>query len=147
MKKFKIARGRSAKVKLPKPRATVIKDPAEEPPYFVRGEQAASKDEYWMGLAMEKIEKLTGWGWDYQVPVYGGRTRRGGQVVDFLLYTPGRWTVIDVKGRYWHTGHHEDSRDIEDVCRKRNWNLIGWFTDETPSKELVYQRLRQELHL
>lgn len=128
-------------------RAPQLKDPADSPPFFVRGEPAGSKDEYWMGLALEKVEKETGWRWEYQYSVYGGRRRRGGQVIDFLLYTPGRWTIIDVKGKYWHTGARDDQRDIEDVARRKNWSLIGWFTDETPTKESVYQRLRQELHL
>jgi len=145
---FKLKRG----VKPPKPkertaRAPKLKDPADEPPFFVKGQQAGSKDEYWTSLALDKIEEEKGWGWAYQVPVYGGRRRRGGQVVDFLLYTPSRWTIIDVKGRYWHTGRREDQREIEDVARKENWNLIGWFTDETPTKDSVYQRLRQELHI
>lgn len=128
-------------------RAVKLKDMSDQPPFFVKGQPAGSKDEYWMSIALNKIEEQTGWGWAYQVPVYGGRRRRGGQVIDFLLYTPGRWTMIDVKGRYWHTGHHDDARDIQDVARKKNWNLIGWFTDETPNRDSVYQRLRQELHL
>lgn len=136
----KLAKERSA-------RAPQLKDPADQPPFYVRGEKAGSKDEYWMSLALEKIEKEKGWGWEYQYSVFGGRRRRGGQVVDFLLMTPGRWTIIDVKGRYWHTGARDDARDIQDVARKKNWNLIGWFTDETPTKESVYQRLRQELHI
>lgn len=145
---FKLSRG----VKPPKPkertaRAPKLQDPSEFPPFYVKGQRAGSKDEYWMSLALDKVEEQTGWGWAYQVPVYGGRRRRGGQVVDFLLYSPGRWTIVDVKGRYWHTGHRDDQRDIEDVARKKNWNLIGWFTDETPTKESVYQKLRQELHI
>ena len=46
-------------------------------------------------LALDKIQQITGWGWDYQVPVYGGRQIRGGNVVDFLIYTPGMWTIPD----------------------------------------------------
>lgn len=147
-KRFTLTGGeKPARQKARSARAPKLKDPKDSPPFYVKGMKAGSKDEYWMGLALEKIEKQTGWGWAYQVPVYGGRRRRGGQVVDFILYTPGRWTIIDVKGKYWHTGAREDAHDIQDVARKKGWNLIGWFTDETPSEEAVYQRLRQELHL
>lgn len=146
-KAFKISRGRQVRLGRDKPKAEKLQDPAEIPPFFILGEQAGSKDEYWVSLALEKIQELTGWTWEYQVPVDGGRRRRGGQVVDFLLNTPGRKTIIDVRGKYWHTGARDDLRDIEDVARKRNWALIGWFTDETPSKEAVYQKLKQELHL
>ena len=147
-RKFKLkGGGERTRIEERSARAPQLKDPADQPPFYIKGQVAASKDEYWMSLALDKVEEQTGWTWDYQVPVDGGRRRRGGQVLDFLLHTPGRWTIIDVKGRYWHTGRREDARDVQDVARKKNWTLIGWFTDETPTKDEVYKRLRRELHL
>lgn len=128
-------------------RAEVLKNPEDEPPYFVRGERAGSKDEYWVGLALERIEKITGWGWDFQVPINGGRTRSGGNVVDFLIYTPGSWTILDPMGRPWHTGSREDRYQMENVARQRNWILIAWFTDQVTTREKVYQFLRKEMHV
>ncbi len=119
----------------------------DRPPFFIRGIKAGSKEEYWCSLALDLIEKQTGWGWDYQVPVNGGRTVRGGNVIDFLIYTPGRWTMLDPKGRYWHTGIHEDQNQMQNVARKKKWRLIEWFTDETPTRDSVYQFLRKELHV
>ena len=119
----------------------------DKPPFFIRGIKAGSKEEYWCSLALEIIEQQTGWGWDYQVPVYGGRTVRGGNVIDFLVYTPGRWTMLDPKGRYWHTGIHEDQSEMQRVARKKGWVLIEWFTDETPTKQSVLEFLRRELHV
>jgi len=118
----------------------------DKPPFFVRGMKAGSK-EYWVSLALDLIEQQTGWGWAYQVPVYGGRTVRGGNVIDFLVYTPGRWTMLDPKGRYWHTGIHEDQYEMQRVAKKKGWVLIEWFTDETPTKQAVLQFLRRELHV
>jgi hypothetical protein len=129
------------------PRAPQRKDPSDEPPYFVKGQKAGSKDEYWMGLALDQIEEQTGWTWEYQVPVQGGRRRRGGNVVDALVHTPGMWTMIDPKGRYWHTGHHEDQQEMRDVARLKKWRLIEYFTDEHPTKEAVLSHLRKELHV
>jgi hypothetical protein len=126
-------------------KAEKLRDPKEDPPYFIRGVQADSKDEYWVGLALERIEEETGWGWAYQVPVYGGRMLRGGNVVDFLVYTPGRWTLLDPMGRYWHTGAREDRRQMERVARRKNWKLVAWFTDETPTRESVYAFLRDAM--
>jgi len=119
----------------------------DKPPYFIRGIKAGSKEEYWCSLALEIIEKQTGWTWEYQVPVNGGRTLRGGNVVDFLVYTPGRWTALDPKGRYWHTGIHEDQSEMRRVCQKKKWILIEWFTDETPTRDAVLQFLRREMHV
>jgi hypothetical protein len=124
-----------------------LKDPKDEPPFYIRGVKAGSKDEYWVSLALEKIEKQTGWRWDYQVPLNGGRRRRGGNVADFLVYTPGQWSLLDPMGRVWHTGRREDRFQMEDLCRERGWRLIAWFTDQTPTKELVYQHLRKEFHI
>lgn len=128
-------------------RVEVLKDTSDQPPFFVRGQKAGSKEEYWVSLALDIIEQQTGWGWAFQVPVNGGRRIRGGNVVDFLIYTPGRWTILDPKGRYWHTGHNEDQYQMQRVARKKNWRLIEWFTDETPTRDAVLQFLRRELHV
>lgn len=127
------------------PRTPILKDPKDEPPFFVRGQKAGSKDEYWVGGFLEQYEKETGYSWEYQVPVQGGRRRRGGNVVDFLIKTPGQWTILDPKGRYWHTGAREDQREMRDVARLNKWRLIEWFTDETPTREATYTFLRSRL--
>jgi hypothetical protein len=129
------------------PRVPKLRDEKEQGPFYVRGEKAGSKDEYYVGLALEKIEKKTGWTWDFQVPLYGGRRRRGGAVVDFLGHTPGRWTMIDPMGRVWHTGRREDRQQYERIAKERNWNLIAYFTDQHPTKEDVYAFLVRELHV
>lgn len=143
-KKFKLSEHRRPRINTPSARVPVLQDASDKPPFFIRGQQADSRDEYWVSLALEKIETLTGWNWEYQVPVYGGRIR-GGNVVDFLIYTPGMWTMLDPMGRYWHTGIHEDQSQMQNVARRKHWNLIAWFTDETPTKEAVYAFLKNKL--
>jgi len=39
----------------------------------------------------------------YQAVVNRGRQVRGGQVLDFLVYTPGLPTAVYVNGEYWHS--------------------------------------------
>ena len=29
-------------------------------------------------------------------------------MIDFKVYTPGKVTLLNVNGRYWHTGVHDD---------------------------------------
>jgi len=128
-------------------RAEKLKNPADLPPFFIRGIRAGSKEEYWCSLALEKIEAETGWTWEYQVPVYGGRTRAGGNVVDFLIDTPVMKTFLDPMGRYWHTGVNEDRTQMQHVARQKNWILIAWFTDETPTRESVYAFLRDKMNV
>lgn len=148
-KLFSFAKGGRQSVLKKKPTGTIptVVDPKDQPPFFIRGVKAGSKEEYWVSLALEKIEKEHGWGWDYQVPIRGGRRRRGGNVVDFLVYTPVRWTILEPKGRYWHTGHREDQQEMRNLARDKKWRLIEWFTDETPTKESVLSLLRREFNI
>lgn len=149
-KLFKFADGKSS-VMLPDKkrsvRAPMLRNPEDQPPFYIRGMKAGSKDEYWVSLALDRIQEETGWTWEYQVPVYGGRTVAGGNVVDFLIHTPGRKTILDPMGRYWHTGHHEDQSQMINVARRKNWILIAWFTDETPTRDRVYTFLRDKLNV
>lgn len=145
--KFGKRSGNKAKFRIVKPKADKLQDTKDLPPWFIRGIKAGSKEEWWCALALEKIQKQTGWNWEYQYPIHGGRRRRGGNVLDFLIFTPGRWTFLDPKGRYWHTGRNEDQHEMRDIAREKNWNLIEWFTDETPTKEAVYTFLRIQLHI
>lgn len=128
-------------------RAIKLVDPKERGPWFIRGIKAGSRDEWWVSLFCDWLEQHQGWGWDYQVPVYGGRTRPGGNVVDFLIHTPGRATALDPMGRYWHTGAREDRMQMMHVARRKGWNLIAWFTDETPTKDATWTYLRRQLHV
>ena len=138
---------RTRRPNISKPKAQVIEDDSDKPPFFIRGQQAGSKEEYWCSLALDKIQEITGWGWDYQVPVYGGRQIRGGNVVDFIIYTPGSWTILDPQGDYWHTGKNEDRDEMREVARKKGWRLIEWLTSTTPTKEEVFKLLKRELHI
>jgi hypothetical protein len=126
-------------------RAKKIKDVKDEGPWYIRGIKAGSKEEYWCSIVLAEIEEETGWSWEFQVPVYGGRTRAGGNVVDFLIHTPGMWTILDPMGRYWHSGHNEDRYQMERVARKKKWRLIAWYTDQTPTLEIMRSFLRNEL--
>lgn len=116
----------------------------EKGPWFIRGMKAGSRDEYWVSLFLEWLEREKGYTWEYQYPVHYGRRRRGGNVIDFIVRTPGRWTAIDPMGRYWHTGHHEDRQEVEGICREKSWNLIAYFTDQYKTKEAVHSFLRSQ---
>lgn len=148
-KNFKLRRkaGRAATSKATFIRAEQLRDPADEPPFFIRGIKAGSKEEYWVSLALNRIQESEGWNWEYQVPIYGGRTIAGGLVIDFILYTPLQVTWISPMGRFWHTGHNEDRMKEIDAARKKNARLIAFFTDEIPTKEITYIFLKGKLGL
>ena len=127
-------------------RAEQIKDPKDEPPFYIRGIVAGSKEEYWVSLALDAKQKSEGIGWEYQVPIFGGRQIAGGLVIDFVVYTPGRKTWISPMGAYWHLGIHEDRMDELNAALVMNVNLITFFTHEI-TKETTLPFIKRKLGL
>ncbi|MFA6271221.1 MAG: hypothetical protein WC657_08535 [Candidatus Paceibacterota bacterium] len=70
----------------------------ETPTYEVKGLKASSY-EFFFAMALEKfgIEYL------FQVWYWGGRTVRGGQVLDFLIFRPFE-RPVQIYGEFWHKG-------------------------------------------
>jgi hypothetical protein len=128
-------------------KSVLLKDPKDQPPFFIRGISAGSKEEYWCSLALDKIQEREGYGWEYQVPIYGGRGVSGGLVIDFVVYTPVRVSWVSPMGKYWHTGKHEDRMQEINAAKKKGANLIAFFTDEIPTKEITHLFLKRKLGL
>ena len=107
-------------------RAEQIKDPKDEPPFYIRGIVAGSKEEYWVSLALDAIQKSEG--------------------IGFVVYTPGRKTWISPMGAYWHLGIHEDRMDELNAALVMNVNLITFFTHEI-TKETTLPFIKRKLGL
>ena len=134
-----LKRDRSAR-----PKTLSTRPPKLEPDLanmIVHGQQAGSKEEWYVAQALEKM----GFSFDYQVSVLGGRSRRGGQVLDFVVHTPVKWTVVDVRGTYWHTGHHEDSLSIQRAIKRKGYGLVVAWDTNVPSLEKAFEFLRANL--
>lgn len=61
------------------------------------------------------------WDFRFQVPVGGGRSRKGGTIVDFLVETKPNLTALFVDGEYWHRGAQ---RDLDIVTRLNAQRLM-----------------------
>lgn len=85
-----------------KPAYKEQKEPKDTGVYTVRGKSATSY-EYNFALALEKfkLEYL------FQVSYWGGRTMRGGMVLDFLVFTDPLRTPVWINGDYWHSGEQK----------------------------------------
>lgn len=105
---------KAAKVKLPHigPEAGPI-EPQDDPgpPYTVKGKVADSREEWIVSLALDKMDL----DYYFQFAVAGGRSRPGGQVLDFLVDTPGMKTPLYENGVYWHTGTFDDEQALYDM--------------------------------
>ena len=114
-------------------------DDAEELPAVWDGKPVGSKEEGRVILALLQL-KLD---FSYQVSVLGGRARRGGQVVDFIVRTPRQWAV-DVVGRYWHKNAGERLRVLV-LERLFNRRVVQLFDDELGSVGAAVGVLRKKL--
>lgn len=65
--------------------------------YYIQGQKASSY-EYNVARALENL----GYEYYFQYPIYGGREKPGGQVIDFIIYTTPLYTPLEVNGNYWH---------------------------------------------
>lgn len=130
---------KSKKIKIPFARPPKISMP--EPAHIIKGMQAGSKEEWYTSVALDRL----GFEYEYQYQVFGGRSVRGGQVLDFLVFTPGIWTIVDVLGAYWHTGKYEDRLSIQKVVVEKKWKLIEAWDYDIPSIEKAVSFLRARL--
>ena len=73
--------------------------PEEEVIGLVQGQMPDSKEEWWVAQALWRYKVEFRFQWE----IFGGRTRRGGLIVDFVVWNP-RFTPLLVHGEYWHRG-------------------------------------------
>lgn len=104
--------------KLPRPKDKPIKTGVgEEPPIgLIQGKKPGSVQEWRVGYCLQYLLKVP---FEFQKAVAGGRRLRGGQVVDFWVFTKPLPTPIYVQGDYWHKGIKavEDDIKIQSLLR------------------------------
>lgn len=94
--------GKKVYVKPPEKLDTFHKEPLPEVKP-VQGIMPDSKEEYWVALALYKLQiKFV-----FQRQLFGGREIHGGRVVDFWVFTVPLPTIIMVQGFYFHYGTAE----------------------------------------
>lgn len=72
----------------------------------IQGMIPDSVEEWRVSVALDKF----GWKYEYQSPIAGGRSRRGGQLLDFLVYTLPINTALYIQGEYFH-GTRQEQKD------------------------------------
>lgn len=114
-KVFQFKTKRNAKIKVERKKdESTLKEPEEEIG-LIHGQIPGSSLEWRVALALDTL-KLN---YSYQVPLAGGRLFRGGQVLDFLVYTVPLPTPLFVQGDYWHGGTRsaESKYKVDEVKR------------------------------
>ena len=112
----------------------------EEPVGLIQGKVPDSKEEYWVAQALYKYDIR----FDYQWVIDGGTSRRGGLIVDFVVWNP-MMTPLEVNGDYWHRGEMDGSNKLDLIAIEQHFKkevIVMWGEDmETP--EDVEQFVRQ----
>lgn len=114
----------------------------------VQGIMPDSKEEYWVALALYKL-KID---FQFQYQLWGGRKYKGGQVVDFWVYTVPLPTPLLVQGWYFHYGSAEKTSEtkmhllyLESRLRGKANKPIEIIDKEIPTPEDTYRVVRQKL--
>ena len=112
---------------------------------LVQGQMPDSKEEWWVSQALYRYDVEFIFQWE----IYGGRTRRGGLIVDFVVWNP-RFTPLLVHGDYWHRGELQGGDKTALIAIASYFNIgvenipILW-GENSQSKEDVFAWVRANI--
>lgn len=116
---------------------------------LIQGQIPDSKNEWFVSLALdEQIEKGTISAYMYQYAINGGRTVRGGVIIDFLVFAPFARAVFVGAGGYYHGKQREVSDELAHALCSQMFgenNVIDLLEEETSSEEKAKQAVREKL--
>lgn len=119
---------------------------AEPPIGAIQGMAPGSVQEWRVALALDRLQL----GYEYQKSIGGGRRVRGGQVIDFWVYTAPYPTPIFVQGEYWHNRKTEAEDTLKQERVQRTYkgqvmpNLL-LAEQDLSSAQAAYTLLRRKL--
>ena len=108
-----------------------------------------SKEEYWVALALWKLHI----DFVFQYQLFGGRKYKGGQVVDFWVYTMPLPTPLLVQGWYFHYATAERASQsklnimyLESRLNGKAMKPVEVFDTEMPTPDDAYVVVKRKLH-
>ena len=115
----------------------------------VQGIMPDSKEEYWVALALWKLHI----DFVFQYQLFGGRKYKGGQVVDFWVYTMPLPTPILVQGWHWHYSTAEKTSQtklnlmyLESRLNGKAMKPVEIIDIEIPTPDDAYIVVKRKLH-
>ena len=140
--------GRKPILKLPE-KYTNVNKPAFPEVQRVQGIMPDSKEEYWVALALYKL-KID---FVFQYQLFGGRKYKGGQVIDFWVYTMPLPTPIFVQGWYFHYSTAEKASKsklnlmyLESRLSGKAMKPVEILDIEIPTPDDAYIVVKRKLH-
>lgn len=140
--------GKKPRLDLPDKMSNDFKPPFPEVER-VQGIMPDSKEEYWVALALYKLHI----DFVFQYQLFGGRKYKGGQVVDFWVYTMPLPTPILVQGWYFHYATAERAAQskmnimyLESRLKGKANKPVEVFDTEMPTPDDAYIVVKRKLH-
>lgn len=87
---------------------------------MINGRTPDSSYEWNIAQALWKYD----WKFYYQLEVLGGKDVRGGQVLDFLVFTRPFYTALSVIGGYWHRNSQKEQ--LKDAQLVQGLRAMGY---------------------
>ena len=102
----------------------------------------ATLNEYNVALALQTCDLL----FMFQVDFFGGRSLRGGQVLDFLVFNPMP-TPVQVFGDHWHEGQlgTEDSYKLSLIQEQYGRDVVIFFQLDTDTYDHALAAVKGQL--
>lgn len=112
----------------------------------IQGIYPQSKEEYYVAIALDRL----GLDYIYQFDIAGGRAFRGGQVIDFFVFTKPLPTPVFVQGSYWHGGvrsaqTHFNVMRVEYLLGGQSQKPVELWDHELPDPETAYQVVKRKI--
>ena len=123
-------------------RQSKSKEPAGD---VVQG-QDASDLEWRVAIALDKL-KIP---FLFQFELFGGSTRRGGVIIDFLALTSPLSTPIEVMGGYWHRSNQTSEDRMKEALIRQKGNyaeMVYLWQGELQTISDAYSAVKRELRL
>jgi len=114
--------------------------PEPEEVGIIEGHQADSKEEWWVAQALWKYEIP----FQYQFQIFGGTSRRGGLIVDFVVYAPMA-IPFEVNGNYWHKDEMDGGDKMDLIAIEQYFNkeaIVLWGSDAV-DRDAVFAFVRK----
>jgi hypothetical protein len=140
---FKGTTGNKVKVNFKKTVATLKEDITIQ---LVKGQVPDSKEEFYVSLALEQFEL----DYLYQYEIFDGRERKGGQVLDFLVFTTPLMTPLLVMGEYWHRNKDQEAYRIARIrtyFKGSAFDPVLLWTKDLATVDMAYETVKRELKL
>jgi len=106
----------------------------------------ATDIEFYVALAAERL-KIP---FIFQYEMFGGSTRRGGVILDFLFLIAPLSIPGEVMGGYWHRSAHTSEDKLKEALVRQQGSfgeMVYWWEGELQTEADAYRAVRRELRV